>query len=229
MKSIKRAVDVAIKIANDPAHGYDQTNRLGPDFDCSSFISYCLSEAGFRIARSSWTGNMESQLRAEKFENCTAPWRKGDIHLTPGKHVAMSTDKDHIVHARINELGKTAGGKTGDQSGNEISITSYYNYPWKLHLRYKEIPAENPLWGIAMEVIQGKYGDYPKRKDILTAMGYEYRDVQDHVNAILVAKDVIKGAWGNGEERMKKLMDAGYDYCLVQTYVNKMVVEINGK
>ena len=36
MTKTEKAVTWAIKIANDPAHGYDQDNRWGPDYDCSS-------------------------------------------------------------------------------------------------------------------------------------------------------------------------------------------------
>ena len=36
MTKTEKAVTWAIEIANDPAHGYDQDNRWGPDYDCSS-------------------------------------------------------------------------------------------------------------------------------------------------------------------------------------------------
>ena len=41
-----------------------------------------------------------------------------------------------LVHASINENGKTTGGKSGDQTGKEICVRSYYNKPWTSVLRY---------------------------------------------------------------------------------------------
>ncbi|MFR8905050.1 MAG: hypothetical protein ACLVHS_14945 [Blautia wexlerae] len=38
MTKTEKAVTWAIEIANDPAHGYDQDNRWGPDYDCSSLV-----------------------------------------------------------------------------------------------------------------------------------------------------------------------------------------------
>ena len=38
MTKTEKAVTWAIRIANDPAHGYDQDNRWGPDYDCSSLV-----------------------------------------------------------------------------------------------------------------------------------------------------------------------------------------------
>ena len=35
MTKTEKAVTWAIEIANDPAHGYDQDNRWGPDYDLS--------------------------------------------------------------------------------------------------------------------------------------------------------------------------------------------------
>lgn len=227
MKDINKAVELAVNIANNPNHGYDQVNRLGPDFDCSSFIAHCLAENGFKVYRSSWTGNLAAQLKANGFVEAIGPWRKGDIHLTPGKHVAMSVDANTIVHARINELGKISGGKPGDQTGNEIAVTPYYDYPWKHHFRYIVKTGESK-WDVAEAVIAGKYGNYPERRTLLEADGYDYGEIQDMVNAIVIAKDVVKGKYGNNPERAKRLEQLGYNPALVQEYVNIMLGVING-
>ena len=39
-------------------------------------------------------------------------------------------------HVRINEFGGVTGGKTGDQTGNEIAVTPYRNHPWTYVLRF---------------------------------------------------------------------------------------------
>lgn len=47
------------------------------------------------------------------------------------------------VEASINEKGKATGGKPGDQTGREILIRSYRNYPWNHVLRYVETASVN--------------------------------------------------------------------------------------
>ena len=45
MTKTEKAVTWAIEIANDPAHGYDQDNRWGPDYDCSSLVISAWQQA----------------------------------------------------------------------------------------------------------------------------------------------------------------------------------------
>lgn len=85
---------------------------------------------------------------------------------------------------------------------------------------------------IAREVIAGKWGNGADRKNRLTAAGYNYKEVQSAVNAILygskksneeIAREVIAGKWGNGADRKRKLSAAGYDYTAIQAIVNKLI------
>ena len=86
---------------------------------------------------------------------------------------------------------------------------------------------------LAEEVIHGKWGINEARKEALEKAGYNYDEVQDRVNEILlgniqepiteVAKDVIAGKYGNGTERKEKLEAAGYDYDTVQAKVNQLL------
>lgn len=142
---INKAVDWAIGIANDNTHGYSQSNRMGPDYDCSSLVGHALNYGGFNVSKSSTTRNLFAQLKVNGFVTCSKPWKKGDIHLKEGHHVVMSIDENRIVHASINENGKTTGGKTGDQTGKEICIRSYYDYKggWDYHLRYVGVENKN--------------------------------------------------------------------------------------
>ena len=67
---IESAVQWAIDIANDPAHGYSQGaenatasrpytgSREGPDYDCSSLVYHALQHAGFDII-GAWHKNPE--------------------------------------------------------------------------------------------------------------------------------------------------------------------------
>lgn len=138
-KSIETSVAWMENLAKDNSHGYDQTHRNGPNYDCSSAIGTALNKGGFNVNPSSTTRNLYAQLKAEGFVPCSKPWKRGDIHLSVGHHVVMSTDANNIVHASINEKGTATGGKTGDQTGKEICIRSYYEHPsgWNYHLRYK--------------------------------------------------------------------------------------------
>ena len=138
MTKIQKAVSWAEKIAADDSHGYSQAHRNGPDYDCSSFVGTALSKAGFAVSEYSTTRNLESQLIKCEFKKCNAPWKRGDIHLAAGHHVTMSTDDSHIVHASQSENGGIDG-ETGDQTGREICVRSYYCLPYSnlVHYRYK--------------------------------------------------------------------------------------------
>ena len=137
MPNMEAAVAWAEHIAADDRHGYSQVHRNSPDYDCSSFVGTALSKADFAVSKYSTTRNLESQLIKCGFKKCHAPWKRGDIHLAAGHHVTMSTDASHIVHASQSENGGIDG-KTGDQTGREICIRTYYNLPYSnlVHYRY---------------------------------------------------------------------------------------------
>lgn len=172
MANIEKAVAWAEAIAKDDAHGYDQAHRNSPDYDCSSLVGTALSKAGFKVSAGSTTRNLKVQLEACGFKKCAAPWKRGDIHLKVGKHVVMSTSASQIVHASINEKGKTTGGKTGDQTGKEICTRTYYEYAggWDYHYRYpteKKLPTLRKgskgkavkVWQLALGVsVDGEFG-----------------------------------------------------------------------
>lgn len=239
MPNIMKAVKFITDVANDNTHGYDQTHRNAPDYDCSSLVGTALHEAGFNVSPYSWTGNLESQLRKAGFVDCKAPWLAGDVHLTPNKHVCMNINASQIAEASINEKGTTTGGKTGDQTGKEIYIHNYYELPggWARHLRYKgqntEVTPDASVDTVAREVIAGKWGNGGSRKKLLTEAGYDYTAVQTKVNDILsgkelksneeIAREVIAGKWGNGDTRKQKLTAAGYDYSAIRKLVNQML------
>lgn len=89
---------------------------------------------------------------------------------------------------------------------------------------------------IANEVLAGAWGNGDDRRNRLTAAGYDYRTIQNIVNAKLagsptpsqpsrlsndeVANQVLAGSWGNGDDRRNRLVAAGYDYNAVQSLVN---------
>lgn len=87
---------------------------------------------------------------------------------------------------------------------------------------------------IATEVLAGKWGNNPKRKQRLEAAGYDYKAIQAAVNQKVkgrasakksvaeLAKEVLAGKWGNNPARKKALKAAGYDYSAVRAEVNRL-------
>lgn len=144
-QAIEAAVKWAIAIANDNSHGYDQGNRWGPDYDCSSLLITAWQQAGIKVkdAGASYTGNMYAAFLKCGFEDVTSlvsltsgeGIKRGDVLLKPGSHTAMSIGNGQIVQASHNENGGITGGQSGDQTGKEIWCTSYYNFPWSCVLR----------------------------------------------------------------------------------------------
>lgn len=143
MPKIETAVAWAEQIAADNRHGYSQVHRNSPDYDCSSLIGTALCKAGFAVSAYSTTRNLESQLIKCGFKKCNAPWKRGDIHLSAGHHVTMSVNASQIVHASQSENGGIDG-KTGDQTGKEICVRSYYDLPYLNLVHYRYAGNEEP-------------------------------------------------------------------------------------
>ena len=93
---------------------------------------------------------------------------------------------------------------------------------------------EKSIDEIATEVLAGRWGNNPERKQRLEAAGYNYESVQAAVNqkakggastkksVAAVAQEVLAGKWGNNPARKKALEAAGYDYNAVQAEVNRL-------
>lgn len=149
MSKIQLAVAFAVAIAKDESHGYDQLHRSGnPNFDCSSLVIAAWENAGVKVksAGASYTGNMRTAFLSCKFVDVFGKVNvktgegllPGDVLLHEGHHTALYIGNKQLVHASINELGKIVGGLSGDQTGKEICVRSYYNHPWNSVLRYVE-------------------------------------------------------------------------------------------
>ena len=152
MNKIGAAVELARCMAADGKHGYDQTHRWGPDYDCSSLLITVWEQAGVpvRTSGATYTGNMREVFLRCGFADVTGEVSlgdgrglvAGDVLLNHRNHTAMMVDKYNLVQASINELGTVTGGQTGDQNGGEIAVRSYYNFPWDCVLRYRENDGE---------------------------------------------------------------------------------------
>lgn len=148
MSKIESATQWMINLANDNSHGYDQSNRWGPNYDCSSAVITAWQQAGVPVKTNgaTYTGNMKSVFLRTGFSEVKSQivlsngsgLKRGDVLLNEDSHTAMYIGNGQIVHASINEFGGITGGQSGDQTGKEICIRSYYNKPWNSILRYQE-------------------------------------------------------------------------------------------
>ena len=147
MSVVSKAVDWAVKTAEDNSHGYDQSSRWGVDYDCSSFVITAYKQAGVPLS-STYTGNMRNDFLTHGFKDVSSQINfangggliAGDVLLNVANHTAMCVGNGRIVQASKNELGGVTGGRTGDQTGKEIYIGYYYcpAYGWDYVLRYIE-------------------------------------------------------------------------------------------
>lgn len=87
---------------------------------------------------------------------------------------------------------------------------------------------------IALEVIQGVWGNGADRVNRLRNAGYDPAAIQSIVNGMVgsssnrksleqIAQEVIRGNWGNGSDRFHRLQKAGYNPHDVQRIVNRLL------
>lgn len=147
-KIIDSVCALAVQIANDDSHGYSQYNRDGnPDFDCSSLMNYLWTACGVDVKSrgATYTGNMlMAYLQAgfRKVNPALESLQAGDVLLNVKQHTALYIGNGKMVHAAIAENG-TIHGQPGDQTGKEICVTTYYDFPWDYVLRYVESDTSN--------------------------------------------------------------------------------------
>ena len=139
---IEKAIEWAVAIANDDSHGYSQENRQEPDYDCSSLVVNALKYAGISTGGASYTGNMKSELTQHGFT--WIPWssinnvsnlQRGDILLRRSNgsgHTEIYLGNNQNVGAHSSR----GNPQTGDQTGTEIDVCSYYYGNWTGVLRY---------------------------------------------------------------------------------------------
>ena len=208
----ERAAQIAVEIANDDRHGYSQANRYGTldggDFDCSSLVIYCYDRAFMEVGLTppkavgaSYTGNMLAAFTRIGFrafrDDHGAGLQVGDILLNEAKHTAIvcSLNPTKVVNAG----GDRGYPQSGDQTGTEIRVQTYWSYPWDWVMRYygkEPTPAdETPTGTVGQQMAQHiianrkyptiKYGDTGDAvmfaQAILVRLGFLNRG-KDYVN-----------------------------------------------
>ena len=144
MNKVESAVEWMIALAEDNRHGYSQANRWGPDFDCSSAVIAAWQQAGVPVKDygATYTGNMRSAFLSAGFKDVTpsinlstgAGLIRGDVLLNYTSHTCMYIGDGKVVNVRSDD----GHPESGDQTGNEIRIQAYWNFPWNCVLRYPE-------------------------------------------------------------------------------------------
>ena len=113
--------------------------------------------AGLELKGATYTGNMRAAFIKDGFKSI--PYKKGmslfrgDVLLNEKHHTALYIGDGKIVQASINEKGKATGGQTGDQTGGEIAVRSFYEYKygWDYMLRFVAAEPDDTRY-IEMEV-----------------------------------------------------------------------------
>ena len=160
-QKIENAIAWMLQIANDDTHGYDQGSRWGPDYDCSSLVIQAFENAGCPVKTNgaSYTGNMRSVFKNTGFEELSftsgMALIRGDVLWRTG-HTECYLGNNQNVGAHINEFGEVTGGKTGDQTGNEISVSSTgtnWTYVLRLPSKAGGVTPPDPGTGGGSEII----------------------------------------------------------------------------
>lgn len=183
------------RACNNPHIGYDQNQRntlynlakavkwdpgavkTNCETDCSALVGVCCIYAGipadviYKSGNSCTTANLKARLRStgkvdvftsKKYTKSSDELIRGDILLYEGHHTAIVV-QGHEQQAQT-------------QVSNHCLSASFI------------ASIKKSVEEIAKEVIAGKWGTGNNRRQKLEAAGYNYSEVQNKVNALLVGR-----------------------------------------
>lgn len=190
MGKVETAAKFMETIAKDDSYGYDQLKRWGnPDYDCSSLVISAYEQAGIKVksAGATYTGNMYTAFIKCGFKDVSssisygvgAGLKRGDVLLNKQHHTAMYLGNGKLAEAAGNEKGGIYGGTPGDQTGKEIRIQNYYNYPWDVILRYPEKTYTTYYVTSPVNYREGAGVNFTKKGEYTTGTAVEVLDGSD--------------------------------------------------
>ena len=186
----------------DPIHSHDKKLLT----DCVVAFCEIIEKAGYYCgvySSLSWF-NTRFDSRIDKYDKWVAQWSKECTYQKPFG-MWQFTDKLKI------------GGRTFD--GNY----AYKDYPKIIGINITSETTKKSVDEIAVEVLNGVWGNGSERKRKITQAGYDYTAIQKRVNEYHdIAKACLNGDYGNGNARKSKVTKAGFNYKTVQTLVNEM-------
>ena len=190
-------------LAEDDSHGY-KWGGWGPDYDCGHAIITAWQQAGVPVKTNgaSYTENMDDVFMRSGFIdvkdsvdlNTDAGMLRSDVLLNEKKHAAMYLGDGKMAHARSDD----GHPETGDQTGKEICIQDYYNYPWDFVLRYvghnikPDIPNDSTSIPVATVNNNKYYPSIMKKGD----KGEEVKQLQKELNEIGYSCGEADGDYG---------------------------------
>lgn len=191
--AIEKAVQMAIRIAEDNSNGYSMPDRFGAhSFDCSSLVIRCCKEAGIPAGNANTTHDMYENFMASGWQDVTCEVNRatgsglirGDVLLNRENHTVFYIGDGKVVNARTD-----SDGYVGDSHGDEIRIQNYWNFPWDYILRW---PSDGKCKPSLLDV-DGEFG--PKTESALR------RYQKD--NGLIETGAVDNGTWANLISKIK--------------------------
>ena len=213
---------------------------------CAAFVSYVMKTCGYEDfpfecgCHEMWEKAEDRKMTSKKPKAGYAilyDWGADGSINHVGIVESIEGDTIWVIEGNNNDAVRRV-----PRNVNDIQIVGYIKVDISEKAEVVETPVQqkDSLDAVALEVIRGAYGNGEVRRVKLAAAGYDYKEVQARVNAIMnknpanevvvpkksvdeIATEVIRGNFGNGAERRRRLAEAGYDYDTVQARVNEML------
>lgn len=154
---------------------------------------------------------------------------KGDNTGTPDHIGLVEKVEGGVITVIEGNIGNAVGRRIMSVNGKNIRGYGVPKYAEEVPVA-PATPTGKVIEDLALEVMDGKWGNGSERKRRLLSAGHDYNSVQTRVNELVrtgktiteLAKEVCKGLWGNGAVRKKALADAGYSPATIKAIQDKV-------